>query len=76
MYIQNGDPALLRVVHIATHTIEKEMTLRVKRPASTHGQSRHARLTDRGTLLVPHMDLNKVVEYDSDGERSLVFSRR
>jgi hypothetical protein len=73
LYIQNGDPALLRVVNIATNTIEKEMTLRAKRPASTHGQFRHARLTDRGTLLVAHMDLNKVVEYDSDGNELWSF---
>jgi hypothetical protein len=67
LYILNGDPAVLRVVNIATNAIEKEITLAVKRPSSTHGQFRHARLTDKGTLLVAHMDLNKVVEYDSDG---------
>jgi len=73
LYIQNGDPALLRVVDIATNTIEKEIALAVKHPSSTHGQFRHARLTDRGTLLVAHMDLNKVVEYDSDGNELWSF---
>jgi hypothetical protein len=73
LYIQNGDPAVLRVIDIATNIIEKEITLTVKRPSSTHGQFRHARLTDKGTLLVAHMDLNKVVEYDSDGNELWSF---
>jgi hypothetical protein len=73
LYIQNGDPAVVRVVNIATNAIEKEFPLAVKRPSSTHGQFRHARLTDRGTLLVAHMDLNKVVEYDSDGNELWSF---
>ena len=35
---------------------------------SIHGQFRHARLTAVGTLLVAHMDLGKVVEYDLTGK--------
>ena len=73
LYIQNGNPALLRVVNIRTNAIEKEMTLAVKNPASTHGQFRHARLTPQGTLLVAHMDLSKVVEYDTDGHELWSF---
>ena len=73
LYIQNGDPAVVRVVNFLTNTTEREITLRVKHPASTHGQFRHARLTDRGTLLVAHMDLNKVVEYDFDGNELWSF---
>ena len=73
LYIQNGDPAVLRVVNIATNTTEKEISLTVKRPSSTHGQFRHARLTEKGTLMVAHMDLNKVVEYDSDGNELWSF---
>ena len=73
LFIQNGDPAVLRVVNIVTNTTEKEFKLATKQPASTHGQFRHARLTDRGTLLVAHMDLNKVVEYDSDGKEVWSF---
>jgi hypothetical protein len=34
---------------------------------STHGQFRHARLTDAGTYLVAHMDMKKIVEYDENG---------
>jgi hypothetical protein len=73
LYIQNGGTALLRVVNIRTGAIEKELTLKTKLPASVHGQFRHARLTPNGTLLVAHMDLNKVVEYDSNGNELWSF---
>ena len=73
LYIQNGSPALVRVVNIVTGVVEKEFPLATHQPASTHGQFRHARLTSAGTLLVAHMDLNKVVEYDSDGHELWSF---
>ena len=73
LYIQNGDPALLRVVNIATGLVEREFPLKTKQPPSTHGQFRHARLTEQGTLLAAHMDLNKVVEYDSNGNEQWSF---
>lgn len=73
LYIQNGNPALLRVVNIRTGSVEKELPLATKNPASTHGQFRHARLTASGTLLVAHMDSNKVVEYDADGKELWSF---
>lgn len=67
LFIQNGDPALLRVVNIATGRTELEFNLPVGDPRSVHGHFRHARLTDAGTLLVAHMDMKKVAEYDSKG---------
>jgi len=73
MYILNGDPALLRVVNIVTGTTEKEMALKTKMPASIHAQFRHMRLTQQGTLMVVHHDLNKVVEYDSNGNELWSF---
>ena len=73
LYIQNGDPALLRVVNIVTGATEKEMALKTMQPSSTHAQFRHARLTAQGTLLVAHHDLNKVVEYDSNGNELWSF---
>jgi hypothetical protein len=66
LYIQNGDPAVLRVVNTVTGVIEKEAKLKTHLPPSTHGQFRHARLTPQGTLMVAHMDLSKVVEYDEN----------
>jgi hypothetical protein len=73
LFIQNGDPAVVRVVNIVSNVTEREIILHVRHPASTHGQFRHARLTDRGTLVVAHMDLNKVVEYDYDGKELWSF---
>jgi hypothetical protein len=73
LFIQNGDPAVVRVVNIVTNVTEKEIKLKTRQPASTHGQFRHARLTDRGTLMVAHMDLNKTVEYDFDGNELWSF---
>ena len=73
LYIQNGDIAVARVVNTITNATEKEITLKTRRPPSVHGQFRHARLTSQGTLLVAHMDLNKVVEYDSDGNELWSF---
>jgi outer membrane protein assembly factor BamB len=73
LFIQNGDPALVRVVNTTSGATEKEFNLPTKHPVSVHGQFRHARLTPNGTLLVAHMDLNKVVEYDFDGNELWSF---
>jgi hypothetical protein len=73
LYIQNGDFPVVRVVNITTNATEKEFRLKTRLPASTHGQFRHARLTPQGTLLVAHMDLDKVVEYDTDGNELWSF---
>lgn len=73
LYIMNGDPALLRVVNIRTNAVERELTLHPGKPASTHGQFRHARLTSNGTLLVAHLDAGKVVEYDATGKELWSF---
>ncbi len=74
LYIQNGNPARLRVVNIVTGATEKEFELPVGRPASTHGQFRQARLTSAGTVLVAHMDFDKVCEYDATGKELLSLS--
>jgi hypothetical protein len=68
LFIQNSDPALLRVVNIATGNTELEFGLPTGNPKSVHGHFRHARLTPAGTLLVAHMDLKKVAEYDFKGK--------
>jgi hypothetical protein len=68
LFIQNGDPAEVRVVNVQTGATEKEFALPVGNPKSVHGQFRHARLTDAGTLLVAHMDMKKVAEYDAEGK--------
>ena len=66
-FIQNGDPAKFFLVNKVTGKTEKEFVLPVKNPKGTHGHFRHARLTDAGKLLVAHMDMGKVCEYNADG---------
>ena len=74
LYVENADPnAILRVVNIRTGAVEKEFPLQVKKPVQVHPQFRRVRLTPQGTLLVAHMDLGKVVEYDSDGHELWSF---
>jgi len=68
MYVQNGDPARLRIVSKASGKTDLEFTLPVKQPKGTHGQFRYACVTERGTFLVAHMDLGRVAEYDSQGK--------
>ena len=67
-YIQNGAPAKFIVVNKASGLTEREFVLPVRNPKGIHGQFRHARLTDAGTLLVAHMDLGKAAEYDLEGK--------
>jgi len=67
VFIQNGDTARLFVVNVKSGKTVKSFPLLVRNPKSVHGQFRHARLTARGTILVAHMDLGKVCEYDSNG---------
>jgi outer membrane protein assembly factor BamB len=68
LYIQNGPEPVLRVVNIVTGETTRQFPLPVKNPKSTHGQFRHARLTPAGTIMVAHMDMGKVCEYDSTGK--------
>jgi len=67
VFVQNGNPAKVFVMNIKTNQVVKEFVLPFK--SGTHGQIRHARLTAEGTLLVAHMDLGKVIEYDLDGNQ-------
>ena len=66
--MQNGNPAKAMVLVKATNHVEKELVLPTRRPENPHGQFRHIRLTSAGTFLVAHLDLGKVVEYDTSGK--------
>jgi len=68
MYIQNGNTAKLVVVNIVSDKMLFEMPLQTGDPLKVHPQFRHAELTPAGTLLVAHMDLSKVCEYDDTGK--------
>jgi hypothetical protein len=72
IFVQNGDPAKARVVRISTGAVEREFVLPTGNPKSVHGHFRHARMTGKGTLLVAHMDMKFVGEYDLSGK--LVWS--
>jgi len=67
LYVQNGAPAMVKVVNITTGNAEKEFEVPVGNPKSVHGHFRHARITPWGTLLLAHMDMKKVCEYDTTG---------
>jgi hypothetical protein len=69
LFLQNGDPAKLIVINKVTGTIVKELNIPVGNPKSIHGHFRHARLTSTGTILVAHMDMGKVCEYDATGKQ-------
>jgi hypothetical protein len=68
LYIQNGLQPAVYVVNIVTGTTELQLPLEAGNPKSVHGQFRHARLTPAGTLLVAHMDMGVVREYDETGK--------
>ena len=67
-FIQNGNEPKFILMNKANGNIEHHFSLAVKDTNSVHGQFRQARLTDHGTVLVAHMSLGKVVEYDLDGK--------
>lgn len=66
LVMQNGDPAKLLVLDKRMNKIVKQFVLPT-RSNNIHGQFRHVRPTGRG-FLVAHLDLGKVVEYDSHGK--------
>lgn len=73
VFLQNGDPAKLIVMNKNTNKIVKELELPVGNPQKIHGHFRHARLTQKGTILVAHLDMGKLCEYDTDGNELLTL---
>jgi len=69
LMIQNGKQAKLMVVNLASGKTEIEFNLATNPVAPVHTQFRRARMTAAGTFLVPHKDLDKVVEYDRTGKQ-------
>jgi hypothetical protein len=68
LLMQNGDPAKALLISKRDRKVEKELVLETRNPKGVHGQFRHVRLTKASTLLIAHMDLGKVVEYNWDGK--------
>lgn len=73
LFLRNSNPAKLIVINKTSNSVEKELILPVANPNFVHGHFRHARLTKAGTILVAHMDLGRLSEYDSDGKELLKF---
>jgi len=67
LIMRNGNPAQAMIINTATGKVEKEIPIPTT-VHGTHGQFRHIRLTKAGTILVPHLSENKVVEYDLQGK--------
>ena len=66
VYLQNGLPAKMIVMHIPTKSIVREVELKTGTD-NVHAHFRSGRLTPSGTYIVAHMDMDKVIEYDSRG---------
>src|SRR5262249_37314639 len=65
----NGTPAKAMLINVTNSDVEMEHVLNTKspnEPKSVHMQFRHIRMTKKGTYLVPHFDMDKVVEYDKN----------
>jgi len=73
IFLQNSNPAKLIVMNKETNKVVKELIIPTANPTSIHGQFRHARLTASGTILISHMDMGKVCEYDSNGKLLLTI---
>jgi hypothetical protein len=69
-FMENGTPhAVARIYNIATKQIEMEHVVAAKEPVdqkSVHGQFRNVRRLPNGHYLISHMNLGKVIEYDTD----------
>ena len=67
LMVLNGNPAKVLIINTATHTTLKEIIIPTT-TTGTHGQFRHVRLTDKGTIVVPMLSEGKVVEYTLEGK--------
>lgn len=65
VFVQNGNPALVRVMEIPSCQIVHEFEVPASK--SVHGQFRNARLSTRGTLLLGHMSQGYLAEYSVQG---------
>jgi len=71
LLVLNANPAKVLIINTATNTILKEILIPTT-TINTHGQFRHVRITQKGTIMVPLLGENKVVEYTLDGKENLV----
>lgn len=67
MLMLNASPAKILIFNTAENKLLKEILIPTT-ATNTHGQFRHVRMTNKGTIMVPHLSEGKVVEYTLDGE--------
>ncbi|WNH13052.1 hypothetical protein [Thalassobellus suaedae] len=67
MMMLNANSAKILIFNTAENKLLKEILIPTTN-TNTHGQFRHVRITNKGTIMVPHLSENKVVEYTMDGE--------
>lgn len=66
---QNGLPAKVMIINKRSGKVEMEhivQTARPDDPKSVHGQFRNVRMTSKGTYLLAHLNMGKVIEYDQN----------
>lgn len=69
LFMLNGMPAKLCLFNLRQARVEWEHVMQTKEPVdpkSIHGQFRNVRMTHDGTYLIAHMNLGKVIEYDTN----------
>ena len=69
LFAQNGLPPKAIVMNKADNKIEMEHALPAPSetdPKTVHPQFRRLRMTKDGTILAPHLNMGKVVEYDKE----------
>ena len=64
---ENGDPIRMLLINTKTNAVESEVDIKAGDPTQPHPQLRRARMTAAGTILVAHMDDNRVTEYNNEG---------
>jgi len=67
LMVLNANPAKVLIINTAKNKILKEIIIPTT-TKGTHGQYRHVRITQNGTIMIPLLSENKVVEYTLDGK--------
>jgi hypothetical protein len=66
---QNGTPAKAMLINKRTGKIEMEhelVTAKPGDPKSVHGQFRNVRMTKEGHFLIAHLNMGRVIEYNTE----------
>jgi outer membrane protein assembly factor BamB len=67
--IENGNPPRAMIWNTKTNVKEWGMDLPCGNPTGFHSQFRHGRILKNGHILLAHMDMGKVSEYDTASKK-------